>query len=249
MNVTSVDTILARMKRLYDYDITDSDLTNLLIDCLNNALKIIQQSLFDAGIYKDVSALATLTTTDQEYIDVSSTPVDLDEMIFLSERTNDLPIDVISYTRYIELYPDPTADKATTPDHGALFNGKLYLGPTPSTAGISIYLAYIKLLTEVAAGGNLPFSTKYDPLIIAGSRIDYLLWKHSEEPNAPAVVAAQAIYDKLEYKLITGAKKNLNMNRQTKSRREDGVWPGPKKADTSGYGWGVGGWGVGGWGG
>ena len=247
---TAVNDFLDAVKGQIDYNITDDDLDTLLLGFMTKTYRLIKQKLFDSGIYKEIGTTATLSTVaDQEYIDVSTTPVDLDEMIYCSERTNDLPIDIISFSLYRDLYTDPSNYKATSPHHAALFDGKLFLGPTPDTSAISIYMDYIIEVSAAAAGGDLPFPKKYDPLIEEGVNWLFTRWKHTDEPNALAVQSAKKDFNDMIHSLITGASSNVNMNRQTLSRRHTtGFGPGIATINT-GYGYGVGGYGVGGYGG
>lgn len=228
MAKTSVNTIVSKLKLRLDYNVSDDDLDTLLIGCINDALKLIFQWLSDAGSYNDISASdgTNIKTTDsQAYIDISTHLAAMDELIALSERTNDKRIEIIPYREFIKLYPDPTANESATPDHAALWAERLYLGPTPSADDLVIYVEYTEIPTDVAAGDTLPYKTKYDPLLIAQARVEYL--QFFDANNINAITLAQGIADRLKNDLITAAARNVGMNRQTASRR-DGAWIGPR---------------------
>lgn len=145
---------------------------------------------------------------------------DLDEIVKLSERNNDLPIDIIKYTTFIELYVDPTAFEQELPDDAARFNDRIYFGPTPSTARL-IYIEYEAQHSDVAAGDTLPFKAKYDPIVIQFQRLEFLKWKFMDSPTGVTMInQAEQKLAQLKRDLITVAAKDIGKNRQTKSRRE-----------------------------
>lgn len=170
MAKTTLATITADIKALADYDITDTDLDALILKAVNLALKRMKQWFLDEGMYDEIGAHDTISTVaDQAYVDIAGETLDFDELIVLSERTNDKTIEIISYKDFVEAYPDPTADKSATPDVAAFFANRLYLGPTPSGI-ITLYLDYVKLITKLVAGDSLPYEDKYDEAVIV------LLW-------------------------------------------------------------------------
>jgi len=333
MAKTTVNNLVSKMKLRYDYNIVDTDLDSLLIGCINDALKLIYQSLADAGSYLDISGSTSFKTTkSQSYIDLqvarivgdattftgagsdkikvtidgtaydnidisacttiagvvaainsactagspasadddgylvitslttgassaviiadastgdsavadlfsvaadrtSSALTNMDEPIKISERSNDISIEVIPYADFIELYPDPTSTTSNTPFHAAIWNNRLYLGPTPSDSTVSIYIEHRAIPADVVAGGTLPYLTKYDPLLIALARVEYL--QFFDANNTGAIRIAQGIAEGLEHKLITAASRNVGMNLQTASRR-DGGFDRPRIPDTPG---------------
>ena len=227
MSKSQVNSLVSDIKLLGDYNITDADLTTLLIVAINFALKRMKQWFMDEGLFDEIGAHDTLATiASQEYIDIATETIDLDQPIKLTERTNDSPIDIIPFTRYRELYPDPSADKASTPAVAAFFANRLYLGPTPSGV-ITLYLDYIKLITKVVAGGTLPFEDKYDELIVAIA-LEYLIG-FLDNKNTNAITQANNRVKDLKHELIVGASKNVGMIHQSASRREGtGERLGPK---------------------
>jgi hypothetical protein len=227
MSKSTVDEIVDSVKVLVDYNIDDDDLTTLIIKGINFALKRMKQFFLNEGIYRQISGTAELTTTeDQEYIDISSTPVDFDQHIQLTERTNDSPISLIPFKEYRKLYPDPSADKSLTPDVAAIFDNKLYLGPTPSEE-ITIYLDYIKLITKVTSTDTLSFDDKYDELVVAIG-IEYLV-KFLDRNSVTALTSAKLDVKEAYDTLIGKAVKNIGLRQGSQSRRGDIPYFSPKK--------------------
>ena len=227
MAKSTVDSIVSDIKSLADYNITDTDLDTLIIKAINFALKRMKQWFVDEGLYRQVTDTAELlTTADQEYIDISTTPADLDQPVQLTERTNDSPIEIIPFREYRRLFPDPTADSSSTPDVAAIFDNKLYLGPTPSKE-IKLFLDYVKLITKVVSGGSLPFDDKYDEIVVAIG-IEYLV-KFLDRNNATAIITAKNDVDDLYKRMIVGAAKNIGMSRGSSSRRAGIPYFSPRK--------------------
>ena len=226
MSKTTVNTLVSEIKLVGDYNISDTNLDNLLVTAINYAIKRMKQWFMDEGLFDEIGAHDTINTTaNQEYVDIATETIDLDQPVILTERTNDSPIDIIPFARYRELYPDPSADKASTPDVAAFFANRLYLGPTPSGI-IVLYLDYVKLLTKVTSASTLPFEDKYDELITAIA-LEYLI-AFIDNKNTNAITQARDRTKDLKHDLIVGASKNTG-SRQSASRR--GVFsarPGPK---------------------
>lgn len=227
MAKTSVTTITEDIKSLVDYSITDTDLDALILKAINLILKRMKQWFMDEGLFDEIGAHDTFSTTaSQEYVDIATETVDFDQPIILSERTNDKPIDIITFKEYRERYPDPTANKSATPDVAAFFANRLYLGPTPSGV-ITLYLDYIKLITKLVAGDTLPYEDKYDELVIVGA-IEHLV-KWLDRGNANAIQSAKNDVLEIKHDLIVGATKNIGMNQQVQSRREEVPYFSPRK--------------------
>lgn len=227
MAKTSVTTITEDIKSLADYSISDNDLDALILKGINFAIKRIKQWFMNEGLFDEIGAHDSFNTTaNQEYVDIAAETIDFDQPVVLSERTNDSPIDIITFKEYREKYPDPTANKSATPDVAAFFANRLYLGPTPSSA-ITLYLDYIKLITKLAAGGTLPYEDKYDELVTAIA-IEYLV-KWLDRKNIAAIESAKDDVKELKHDLIVGAARNIGMNQQVQSRRERTPYFSPKK--------------------
>lgn len=65
---TSVNNVIAKIKRRFDYDIVDTNLDTLIIDAINDSLKVISQLFTDYGIYEKITNSGTLKTiTNQAY--------------------------------------------------------------------------------------------------------------------------------------------------------------------------------------
>ena len=73
MAKTTITNLIASIKRRFDYDITDADLNTLIIDTINDALKLLKQWLFDAGLLQEVSISTSFKTVeDIEYTDITN---------------------------------------------------------------------------------------------------------------------------------------------------------------------------------
>ncbi len=226
MSKNNVNSLVADIKLLSDYNITDTDLNNLIIIGINFALKRMKQWFMDEGLFDEIGAHDTINTVaNTEYVALDTETIDFDQVVKLTERTNDTPIEIIPFARYRELYPDPTADKASTPEVAAFFANRIYLGPTPSGI-IILYLDYVKLITKVIAGGTIPFEDKYDELIVAIC-LEYLK-KFLDDKNTNAITQAGNLVKELKHDLIVGASKNIGMIQQSTSRRDSGERLGPR---------------------
>lgn len=323
MSKTSVSSLLTTIKRKFDYNITDTDLDNYVIDEINLAIKTVKGLLVDHGMLQNVTktsqfkthedteyidlgkarivgdaatftgvALDTLTVTidgtayaaidvsacttialvvtaintavgstvayssDDGYLEIISptsgasssvtiasgagTPaerlftvsgdrtqsgiVDIDEILCLSERTNDTVIQQIPYQKLKELYPDPTANYTTVPDVFARFYDRLYFGPTPNS-NIWIYIDYTTSISAVTSSSTMPFEDRFDPLIIA--LVIQGLQMFLDNTNATALAANASIVNTLKSELIINASRNIGIIRQLPSRDEP-VWPAPR---------------------
>src|SRR3990167_1473994 len=227
MSKTTVTAITATIKKLSDYNNTDSDLDDLILEALNLSVSTMRQWFMDEGLFDEITAHDSFSTVaDQEYVNIATETIDCDQPIVLSERTNDSPISIISFKEYRERYPDPTANKSATPDDAAFFANRLYLGPTPSGI-ITLYLDYISLTTVMTAGSSLPYEHKYNPLIVAMST-EYLV-KWLDRSNAQMIKSAQQDVLQLKHDLIVGASRNIGMNQQCHSRNEGVPYFSPRK--------------------
>jgi len=153
--------------------------------------------------------------------------VDIDEIISLTERTNDQPITLIDYNELKAMYPDPSTYSSTTPDYFSRFVDRLYLGPTPSD-NILLYIDYIFQITEITSVSTCPLNNKYDPLIVAlGVKA---LAEFLEPDNASRIASANKNVEFWNKQLITGASKNIGMSRSTASRKPEIPYFSPRKA-------------------
>jgi len=231
MSKTTVAILTADVKLLVDYNITDTDLDNLILKGMNFAVKRMKQWFLDERLYDEIGAHDTLTTTTLvEYIDIATETPDLDQAISLSERTNDNTIEIITFREYRQRYPDPSANSSETADVGAFFGNRLYLGPTPSATGTIYYLDYIKLITKLTSGGTLPYEDKYDELVVA--MITEYLVKFLDRGNQNMINSAKLDVRELKHDLITGASKNIGMNQQVQSRKREMPYFAPRKVIT-----------------
>ena len=227
MSKTTVAAITADIKSLVDYDITDTALDALILRAVNLILKRMKQWFLDEGHLGEITAHDTLATVaNTAYIELRTETPDFDQNIVLTERTNDKPIEIIPYKEFAERYPDPTANTSATPDVAAFFANRLYLGPTPSGV-ISLYLDYVKEITKLVAGGTLPFEDKYDEVVIAGVTEYLVRWL--DRGNQNMVNSAKQDLLQVKHDLIVGAAKNIGVNRQVQSRREEVPYFSPRK--------------------
>ncbi len=316
MGKTLVKNIVSKIKRRADYLIDDDDLSDLILDILDDSHKVVKQLFLDYNILQEVSAnasfktvalqafrditkavivgdVASFTAVTGDKITVSidgvdyttgaltgavlvatvvtainlataavgdvasedengflqitslktglvsvvtisddsgtgmtrlftvaaertqSAITDLDEIIVLSERTNDRRIEMIPYSDLIEIFPDPALNTSSTPDMAARWLDRIYFGPTPSQA-IFIYIDYIKALTALTLTSTMPFSEKYDGLLIAMVKEE--IYEFLDNTNAVGLTLAQNRVKRLKDELIIGRAKNVGMNQQTKSR-------------------------------
>lgn len=71
MAKTTVNNIVSEVKILGDYNITDDDLTTLLLYAINKAIKRTKQQLLDNGLTQDITASTTFKLkTGQAYVDI-----------------------------------------------------------------------------------------------------------------------------------------------------------------------------------
>lgn len=227
MAKTTVATITSDIKVLADYDILDSDLDALILKGINLAIKRMKQWFLDEGLYDEIGAHDTFSTVaDQEFIDVATETIDFDEPIVISERTNDNPIDIISFSEYRRMYTDPTVNKSNTPDVAAFFANRIYLGPTPSGV-VVLYLDYVKLITKLTSSDSLPYEDKYDEAVIA-IVMEYII-KWLDRGNRQMVLTAREDIAIVKHDLFVGASKKIGVNKQTESRRNDTPYFAPRK--------------------
>ncbi len=324
---TSASTMITRIKRQLDYVITDTDLDNLVIDKINNNLKLLKQWLMDNSLFRECSKSESFKTIEnQEYIDLgqarivgnvasftavaadkitvtidgtayttavltgavlvatvvtainlatvaignvaeesddgylvitsptsgasssvtiadnAGTPAtrlftvsaertqsgiaDVDEIVALTERTNDRPLEQITYEDLKLYYPDPTNSYVTTPDYFARLVDRLYFGPTPSD-NIFLYIDYIFNIVEITSASTLPFNNKYDPLLEALCVMQLTSWL---DPDNRARMTTAEGQVKFWYEaLIEKAAKNINVKQGTQSRKPDAPYFAPRK--------------------
>ncbi len=227
MAKSTVATVISDIKGSADYDIVDTGLDTLIVKWINFALKRMKQWFLDEGMYRQIGASSTLSTVaNQEFIDISSLPADLDETIQLTERENDSPIPVIPFAEYRKINPDPSSTSSSTPDIAAIFADRLYLYPRPNQI-LTLHIDYTKLITKVTSAGNIPFDDKYDEIIVAIG-IEYLV-KFLDRNNATAIITAKNDVDDLYKRMIVGAAKNIGMSRGSASRRAGIPYFSPRK--------------------
>jgi len=313
---TAVNSLRDRIKARIDYDLSgDTDLDALVLEAINDVLKLIKQDLLDYGLFADIGAsntlklvagraftdirqarivgdastftpvaldaisvtidgtayavlmagcttialvvtaintvvgstvasastdgylaITSLTTGSTSSVTIASTagtPVsrlftdstertrtgisDLDEILRITDRTNDKVIGRISFFDFLEKYPDPAGNTSDRPDEFAFFNNRIYSGPSPNTDP-TVYIDYLKQINDLSAGDTLPFENKYDPLVLAWAREELATWLDSKD--ATSISSAKATRLEWEHKLIIGATNNMGQVNQSASRRE-----------------------------
>ena len=219
MSKTAVSTLITDIKLLGDYNIVDSDLDSLIVIGMNYILKRMKQWFVDEMLWDEITAHDTFdTVADQEYIELGTETPDFDYSVKLSERTNDSTIEIITWSEFRDIQPDPTANTGATPDFASFFANRIYLSPTPSGA-ITLYLDYIKLITKVTSSSTLPFEDKYDELVVAGV-MEYLV-KFFDRTNNTMINAAKKDVEEKKHTLIVAASKNMGINLQSQSRKPE----------------------------
>jgi hypothetical protein len=156
----------------------------------------------------------------------SSGIVDLDQIIQLSERTNDRVIPLEPWDRFRENMVDPSVYTQSTPDGASRVNNRIYFRGRP-TQSILIYIEYYKLIADVAAGGNMPFEDKYDVLIAAMVKLD--LQRFLDSTNTTAIADWKDEIKNLIDELIVNTSREFT--RQAASRREEVPYIQPRAAE------------------
>jgi hypothetical protein len=335
---TSVQTLINKIKRRIDYDIIDSNLDILLVDCLNDSIKVLRQKLLDRGINYEIGGSASLhTTASQAYIDISNVPaacvaalitvaglVDsgthsykitfvtadgegdvspasnvvttvvatdgqvaltaipvspssevtarniyrtaaggsvyklvaqianntattytdniadvalgataptistiptYSDLVRVTERVNYKAIDVIPYAEFLKFYPDPAAYSSSVPDRCAVWNQRIYFGPTPMSSNVDIFIEFIRHDADLLLTSNLFYENDYDPILLAYTRLEYLRFFNPQD--RVAIKTAEEAALRYMDDLVIVAAKNVGQNKQVASRREEYIF-GPR---------------------
>lgn len=324
---TLASAMITRIKRQLDYNITDTSLDNLVVDKINNNLKLIKVWLTDEGLYRECSKSTSFKTIeDQSYIDLTQARIvgdtatftavagdaitvtidgtdyttgaltgavlvatvvtainlataaigdvaaesddsylvitsptagstssvtisdnagtgaarlftvaaertqssiyDVDEIVSMTERTNDTPITGIPYEDLKAMFPDPTTDSTTSPDYYARLVEKIYFGPTPSD-NILIYIDYLFHIIEVTSASTLPFKNKFDPLLEAMCVMDLTAWLDPENRSRMTTTEGRVKFWKQE--LIDSASRNIGIRQPMASRKDERPYFSPRK--------------------
>ncbi len=103
MGKSTVNNMLASIKRRVDYDIVDDDLDTLLLDCMEDGLRQMKQWLFENDLKDSISESASFKTiAGQAYRDITKAVIVGDKTTFTGQ-TNDT-IDVhIDGTDYADI--------------------------------------------------------------------------------------------------------------------------------------------------
>lgn len=221
MAKSTISSLLTKIKRRADYNpnVTDSDLDNLLVDIINDCLKVMFQWFKDAGMWLNTagSTVTLSTTASQNYVDISTSMATVCDIVRVYEKSNDKTIPLIPFDEFIRKYPDSAASTSAYPDECSLYNERLYLGPTP-TGTVSIYVEVDAIPTEVTSVSSCPFKTLFDPLLIAMAVAQFKRWL--DGTDRVAINTAEELVLQLKHDLITGASHNTGLNRQAQSRED-----------------------------
>jgi len=93
--MTTVNNIIASVKKRVDYDITDTDLDALLLDILNDGSTWLRQKLIDAGLRKDIGKSGSFVVLEgAEYGDVRISRVFGDATTFTGTAGDKLKVTI-----------------------------------------------------------------------------------------------------------------------------------------------------------
>lgn len=153
--------------------------------------------------------------------------VDVDDILQISERVNDTVPQIIPFDEFMSLYPDYSEDTSNTATHISIINNRIYFGPSPSSY-VRYYIDYVKFYTDLVSGDTLPFQNKYDAVLIAQVRLEFL--QFFDANNIQTITTAKGIRDSYRETLINSAS-NRKLVRQSASRNEGG-FIGPQSPET-----------------
>ena len=159
--------------------------------------------------------------SDEDYREQDAI-TDIDEIIVLTEKTNDNPIDIIPYHRLRKLSVDPSNDTATSPLQAAWHRNYLYFRPRPTSA-ILIYIDYYIDVAAITTASTMPFKDKYDPIIVELAKKDLKGYLDGESINVN-----QAWKD-AEFMLSVLLSGNIAQERQLGSRYDEEPYLAPRK--------------------
>lgn len=165
----------------------------------------------------DTAGTATDSLFEADADKTQSAIVDMDDILKITDRSNDRFIEIIPYQRLLELYPDPASNLTTTPDVCARANDYIYFGPTPS-AGTRFYIDYFKMMSVLTSSDTMPFTTEYDELIVAIA----LEWLYSflDSKDRTSILTAKERVAELRKILIVDSPKRIGMVKQSRLRGE-----------------------------
>ncbi len=163
--------------------------------------------------------------SDSDYRTSTGT-ADLGDIIRVSERDNDTYLQEITYDMFRKMYVNPADNESSTPDVVSRFEDYIYLAPTPTNA-LLFYLDYYKVITEVTTGDTLPFTNKYDPLLVAMCKEDIRGFLR-KDAAVEAQLNRQEIRE-LKQGLIIGASNNVGMAQGSVSRRGEIPYFAPRR--------------------
>jgi hypothetical protein len=96
---TTVASIAAKIKRRSDYDVVDTDLDNLIVDAINDSLKLIRQLLYDYEIYQDISKQVTFKTDyKQAWTDITMAKVVGNSKVFTGVSGDTISVTIDNIT-------------------------------------------------------------------------------------------------------------------------------------------------------
>jgi len=226
-----------------DIDISACTTIALVVTAINTAVGSTVASETDEG-YLRIDSATTGTTSSVTIADgttavqtvvgdlfsrtdtrTDTAIMDIDHIIAMKEYDNDVTITHIPPAYFFELYPKP-ADNAGNPAiEYTMWNGRVYWGPTP-TSSVPYYLEYFKIPTELASTDTLPFENKYDALLTALVRMEWM--RFMDANNTSAITSAENSVAFYKSTLITNATRNIGMEQGSQSRLDSNEF-GPRK--------------------
>ena len=157
---------LTDLLKLTDKSSNDTGYRSLLLLWCNKILNDIANTQ-TSHHWRFLEKTGTMQTAiDQHTYDLPS-DIDTNKMFALYERTNDISLVFVPYWRFVEIVADPSNDSGQSV-WWTFYAGTLRLYPVPS-AVLTMYMDYIKNLTELADNGNsTDVPEKYEGVIIDG---------------------------------------------------------------------------------
>lgn len=226
-----------------DIDISACTTIALVVTAINTAVGSTVASESDDG-FLQIDSLTTGSTSSVTIADGTTTVqtvvgdlfsdsdsrtdtaiVDIDQILSMKENDNDVIVNHIPPDRYFELYPSANMSTGTPAEVYTLWNGRVYWGPTPA-ASTPYYIEYFKIPTELASTDSLPFENKYDPLVTALVRMEWM--RYMDASATSAITSAENSVAFYRNSLIVNASRNPAREQGSQSRLDGGLY-GPRK--------------------
>ena len=154
---------------------------------INKALQKIYSLIKDSKYLESYPSTSLASTVSQEYIELSAIS-NLDEIVKITDRTNNIELVNLPYWRFRQLYVDPTEQTGTPIVYSRLFN-RIYLGPRP-TAAITYLTDFMKRYAELSDDADQALiPSKYNYWIYSEAEVE---WYKMQDPyDIPAIVISE----------------------------------------------------------